>query len=113
MTRRGIEPRSSKLVGAASLLALLPLAAAGAAPVAAGGAFSVPSGPLVLTRTLRRPLSDGVEIVSTRSYEIGIVPDGDGFRVEGRLLSSEVTAPPSLAALAALERNRPDRKSVV
>ncbi len=107
MSRKRIEPQIA-IMGAASLLALLPLAAASADPASAGGGFSAPKGPLVLTRTLRRPLPGGAEIVSTRSYEISVVPDGDGFRVEGRLLDSEVTAPPSLAALAALERDRPD-----
>lgn len=109
MNRRRIGPPIARLMGAASLLALLPLAAVSGAPAAASdGAFSAPSGPLVLTRTLRRPLPDGAEIVSTRSYEVRIVPDGEGFRVEGHLLSSQVTAPPSLAALAAIERGRPD-----
>jgi hypothetical protein len=98
----------ARIMGAASLLALLPLAAASAAPSAASERFSAPRGPLVLTRTLRRPLAGGAEIVSTRSYEIRIVADGDGYVVEGKLVNSEVTAPPSLAALAALERTRPD-----
>lgn len=108
MSRRRIQPRIARLVGTASLLALLPLTAAAGAPASAGSEFSAPTGPLVLTRTLRRPLSDGAEIVSTRSYEVTIVPDEHGYRVEGRLLSTEVTAPASLAALAEIERKRAD-----
>jgi hypothetical protein len=94
---------------AAGLIALLPVAAASAVQSSpAAGVFVAPSGPLVLSRTLRRPLPDGAEIVSTRRYEVRIVADGDGYRVDGRLIDSEVTAPESLEALAALERNRPD-----
>src|SRR5436309_1976086 len=107
MSQRRIEAHIARRVRATSLQMPRPLVAASAATAAASGGFSAPSGTLVLTRTLRRPLPGGAEIVSTRSYEIRIVADGDGFRVDGSLLSSEVTAPPSLAALAALERNRP------
>jgi hypothetical protein len=91
------------------LIALLPVAAASAMqPAPAAGAFVAPPGPLVLTRTLRRPLPDGAEIVSTRRYEVRIVAEGGGYRVDGHLIDAEVTAPESLEALAALERNRPD-----
>jgi len=102
MGRRGIEP------WAASLLALLPLAAVGASAATAEGLYAAPSGPLILTRTLRRPLPDGAEIVSTRRYELRIVADDGGFRVDGKLIAAEVDAPPALAPLAAIERNRPD-----
>jgi hypothetical protein len=95
-------------VWAASLVALLGLAAPGPASAGSTGMFEAPTGPLELVRTLRRPLPDGVEIVSTRRYEVRIVPDGDGFRVVGRLLDARVEVPPSLGALAAMERNRPD-----
>jgi hypothetical protein len=108
MNRRPIGSKIARTLGTASLLALLPLAAARAAPVAAEGEFTAPTGPLVLTRTLRRQLPGGAEIVSTRSYEIRVVPEGEGYRVDGTLLNAEVSAPPALAALAELERQRPD-----
>lgn len=79
---------------------------------AATDVFVAPQGPLILTRTLRRGLADGKEIVSSRRYEVRIVADGagesGGFRVDGRLLDSTVEAPPSLAALAEIERKRGD-----
>jgi hypothetical protein len=94
---------------AAAIAAAMPVAAAQAAPGApAPGAFIAPSGPLQLTRVLRRPLPDGTEIVSTRRYAITITPDGTGYRVDGRLLEARVDAPAALSALAAIERGRPD-----
>jgi hypothetical protein len=63
---------------------------------------------LLLTRTLYRPLPDGKAIVTRRSYSVRIVPDGAGFRVEGELVQATVDAPPTLGALAEIERRRPD-----
>jgi len=62
----------------------------------------------VLTRTLHSPLADGNEITTRRSYEMTIVPDGAGYRVDGELIDCQVETPPALAMLAELERNRPD-----
>ncbi|MEY4721991.1 MAG: hypothetical protein RIQ46_1716, partial [Pseudomonadota bacterium] len=97
------------LAGAA---AMLPLAALNAMPAAeaaeAQASFTPPDAPLLLTRTLRSPLADGREIVSRRSYEVTIKAEDGGWRVDGRLLDSEVSAPPQLAFLAEMERKRPD-----
>lgn len=97
------------LAGAA---AIMPLVALNALPVAHAtetqAAFAPPTTPLVLTRTLHSPLADGREIVSRRSYEVVITAEGGGWRVDGRLIDSDVTAPPQLAFLAELERKRPD-----
>jgi hypothetical protein len=95
------------LCGAA---AVLPLAALSATPnwVTAQGVFTPPESRLVLTRVLHSPLADGNEVVSRRSYAVRIKPDGEGFRVEGELVRSEVEAPPPLQALAEIERKRPD-----
>jgi hypothetical protein len=79
-----------------------------AAPPALAETFTPPGGPLTLTRTVRRALPDGKEVVATRRYEVRITREGDGYRVEGRLLSAGVQAPPSLEALAAIERKRSD-----
>ncbi|MGN6357869.1 MAG: hypothetical protein ACTHLU_10365 [Novosphingobium sp.] len=78
------------------------------AALAETAAFSPPEGPVTLTRTVRRALPDGKEVVATRSYELRIVRDGDGYRVDGQLLSADVQAPPSLEGLAAIERKRSD-----
>ena len=95
----------------AGAVALLPLAllssqAAGAEPAKRG--FAPPRTSFILTRELRRPLPDGKEVVTRRSYEISILPEGTGYRVEGTLVSTEVEAPPALRALAEIERNRQD-----
>jgi hypothetical protein len=96
----------------AGAAALLPLLAFGLTPHAAAGAatasFAPPQSRLLLTRTLHSPLADGREIISRRSYEVIIVADGLGWRVDGRLVDCAVTAPGALAALAELERSRPD-----
>lgn len=94
-----------------ALAAALPLLAAGVASSAQAEppvVFAPPSAPMLLTRTLRRSLSDGREVISRRRYELHFLRDGDGFRVEGRLIDSSVEAPPVLHALAEIERTRPD-----
>lgn len=90
--------------------AVLPLAALSATPpaIATPGVFSPPETQLVLTRVLHSPLADGKEVIARRSYAVRIMPDGDGFRVDGELLGCEVEAPPPLQALAEIERKRPD-----
>jgi hypothetical protein len=96
---------------AASAVAVLPsfaLAADGPPAAGASGDFIPPPGPLVLTRTLQRELPDRKQVVATRRYTVRIVPDGEGFRVDGTLLDVTVEAPPQLAALAGIERKRSD-----
>jgi hypothetical protein len=70
--------------------------------------FSPPASSLVLTRTIVRPLPDGKTITTRRDYEVRITRAGDGFRVDGALIDVAVDAPPSLLALAEIERRRPD-----
>lgn len=94
------------LAGAAAILPATMLSAA-TVPVPAAQ-FAPPDTRLLLTRTLRSPLADGKEIVSRRTYDVVIVPDGDGFRVEGTLVEVSVEAPPQLAPIAEIERRRPD-----
>ena len=100
--------------------ALLLAGAAAAAPVLAGHAladvsrpapaakFAPPSGPLLLSRTVIRELSDGKRITVMRRYKVQFVPRRDGFRLDGELIDVRVEAPPLLARLAELERQRPD-----
>lgn len=64
--------------------------------------------PLVLSRKVVRELSDGKAIVATRRYRITFHPVADGWDVAGALIASEIDVPPSLAAIAAIERDRPD-----
>ena len=91
---------------------LLALALGGAT----GPGFAPPAGALRLTRELHRHLADGQQVVTRRSYRIRITRTGTasvagpdaGFVVDGVLVSAEVSAPPALAQLAAIERARPD-----
>ncbi|MCB2047196.1 MAG: hypothetical protein KDE32_03105 [Novosphingobium sp.] len=96
----------------ASAAAALPLAGLSLAPVeAVASAVSpfVPSSePMVLTRTLRRPLPGGITIATARSYRIHFVPEGTGFRIEGELIGVDIEAPRQFEALMAMERARPD-----
>lgn len=96
----------------AGLTALLPALAmatsALAAPPLPTQLFVPPTTAMLLTRTFHRPLIDGKEIVTRRSYKVHITPDGNRFRVDGELVDSMVDAPPSLHMLAEIERTRPD-----
>ncbi len=101
--------RSVLLAGAA---AILPFAALSAAPLAAATSAISPflpsAEPMVLTRVLRRPLPGGIEISTARSYEIRIVREDGGYRIEGELIGVAVDVPPQFEALAALEKGRDD-----
>ena len=100
--------------------ALLLAGVAAAAPVLAGHAladvsrpapttkFAPPSSPLLLSRTVIRELSDGKRITVMRRYKVRFVPRRDGFLLDGELVDVRVDAPPLLARLAELERQRPD-----
>ncbi len=70
--------------------------------------FSPPLTPLVLTRSVVRVLADGKEIVVTRRYAVQFIPEADGYRLEGHQISATVDAPPVLARMAEMERNRID-----
>lgn len=97
---------------AAAHAALLAGAAAMAAPAVATTpevGFAPPRDqPLVLSRTLVRELRDGTAIVATRRYRVTFAPLGNGWRVDGTLIGSEIDVPSSLAPIAAIERTRPD-----
>lgn len=101
--------RLERLVGVA-MLALATPAALGAAPATLASApqFRAPAGPHVLTREVTRTLGDGKQIVSRRRYAIRFEPIADGTRVDGDLIGVEVDAPAEMAALAEVERSRPD-----
>lgn len=64
--------------------------------------------PLILRRELTRNLFDGNRIVVTRSWRITITREAGGYRVTGEQVASRVDAPPALASLAAMERDRED-----
>lgn len=104
--------RAALLAGATVLLS--PVVAATQPPVStamprdAAAPFAPPEGPLLLTRTVRRPLPGGQEIRARRSYEVRFVREAGGFRLDGTLVDVSLEAPPLLESLAALERRRPD-----
>lgn len=70
--------------------------------------FAAPTMPMLLSRTLRRPLPDGKEFTVTRRYRIRFSPIADGFQIDGELVAVEVDAPEKLTAFADLERSRQD-----
>lgn len=97
------------LAGAAALAPVM--VTAQPVRLAVGGklaTFTPSDAPMVLTRTVRRALPGGKELIARRSYAVRIVRQSQGYRVEGELIASEVDAPPPLAELAQLERSRPD-----
>lgn len=92
------------LVGAGTLAV-----SAVAGPMVETQAFAPPSGrPLILARKLVRELPGGAAIVATRRYRVTFRPVSGGWEVDGVLIASEIDVPPALAAIAAIERARPD-----
>ena len=87
---------------------LFPIIGPGTTEAIAQSAFEPPSGSFRLTRELHKALSRGQKIVTRRSYDISIVRDGAGWRVDGRLADSQIEVPPELAMLAELEKGRKD-----
>ncbi|MBP6362813.1 MAG: hypothetical protein KA233_08135 [Novosphingobium sp.] len=82
---------------------------AAAQPPAVSGAFTPPTGPMTMTRTLVRNLADGKQIIVTRRYLIRFTPEGDGYRLDGEQIDAEVVAPSALSGLAEIERKRIDK----
>lgn len=74
--------------------------------------FTPPGRPLIVTRTVVRTLQDGNAIVARRSYRITFEPDGEDFAVSRTLISSEISAPLALQAIAELERRRTEPQSM-
>ena len=108
--RRGIlQARAVWLAGAAAILPTAVIASL-ASPVAATAParFLPPAGPMVLTRTLSRPIPGGFVVSTRRSYEVQFVSTDEGFRIDGRLIDVEIEVPPEFAALGALEKSRSD-----
>ncbi len=70
--------------------------------------FAAPKNTMILKRVVRRTLSDGKEIIVTRSYDLHFTAINGGYRIDGQLHDVNIEAPPLLAALASLERNRRD-----
>lgn len=104
-----VKVRTPALAGAALLLMPLFGVAMADSPVPASvETFAPPPGPLVMTRTVWRSLSDGKQIVVRRTYAVHFVRDGSGYRLEGQLVEAQVDAPAAIAPLAELERKRPD-----
>lgn len=94
---------------AAALAALAaPLAAQAESPSGQAAAADAVCERLILTRTVVRTLHDDKRVVARRRYAICIAAQGEGYVVTGALTESTVDAPAQLAALAALERDRPD-----
>jgi len=91
------------------MAALAPLAGASfetpaAAETPAG--FSPPSGPLVLSRTVIRELSDGKQIVVKRSFRVQFVASDGGYVLTGAPIGVSVEVPPVLERLGDFERQR-------
>lgn len=88
---------------AAVVPALIARTALAATP---GSLIAPPPGSMRFQRVAVRQLAGGATISVTRDFEIGFQRFTDGFIIEGRQLSAEVTAPANLAAFADLERAR-------
>ncbi len=94
------------LAGFAALAPLTGVQIGSAANAEAATPFSPPSGPLVLSRTVIRELSDGKQIVVERSFRVQFVASGNGFVLTGAPIGVKVDVPPVLAGMGELERQR-------
>ena len=103
------QRRLDRALGAALVTLAVPATMAAAPPaMAEAPRFRAPTGPLVLTREVRRALADGQELVVRRRYLVHFAPAADGWTVIGDLAGVEVEAPADLAEMAQVERARPD-----
>ena len=93
------------VLGSISVLPFAGLAGIGRAN-AANGDLSLPDGPMILHRTLRRGLRDGIDIVVQRVWTVSFFEQPGGVRITGNQLSATVDAPPEIAAIAEIERER-------
>jgi hypothetical protein len=62
----------------------------------------------LLSRAVVQVMPDGREIAVTRTYRLRLSPLENGWLIEGESVDVQVDAPPRLAALADLERQRDD-----
>lgn len=99
-TRREAIARAARFAVVGIGLAT-PLAALASAPQ-----FAPPPGAARLTRTLVRGLSGGAAIRVRRNWNVRFERSASGFLLSGEQVSVEVDAPPALAALADIERER-------
>jgi hypothetical protein len=79
---------------------------AGAAGSAHDHVFAPPAGPMTFVRRLERALPDGNRLVVGRSFAVRFVAGPAGWTVSGEQVGVTVEAPPRIAALAELERQR-------
>lgn len=103
---RGMDRRTLLRAAAAALLLPIAGAASERAMASSGARFVPPAGPMLYTRRLERGLKDGASIVVSRSFSVVFQRQGDGYRVEGRQVGVDVSAPDALAEFARIERER-------
>lgn len=72
----------------------------------APGAFAPGDAPFRLVRRVERELRAGARLVVERSWMVRFRPQAQGYRAEGRQVDVLVDAPPELAFLAGMERDR-------
>ncbi|MCB2076932.1 MAG: hypothetical protein KDE55_04435 [Novosphingobium sp.] len=108
MKRPGALTKVHRVAGAALALGFAAVSIPAAATQQGESGFVAPEAPMLLTRELRRPLPDGKEVVTRRTYEVRFVRVDAGYRIDGKLIDVSVEAPAVLAAIARMEKDRPD-----
>lgn len=88
-----------------ALGSILAVMAVAGTPLRALG-ITAPDQTMRLNRRLVRGLSDGEQIVVEREWLVDFASRGSGFAISGRQVSVRVDAPPKIAAIAAVERER-------
>jgi len=103
MSRRDRRNILKMLTAAAVVPAFAPPVAAASGSISL---ISPPPGAMRFQRSVIRGLVGGAQIAVTREFSISFLRFADGFIVDGRQVSVDVSAPENLSAFAALERAR-------
>jgi hypothetical protein len=99
--------RRAILRGAVAAALAPALASRAVVAVAANGQrIAPPAGPMTFTRRLERTLPGGNRLIVARRFAVGFAPAATGWTIAGQQVGVTVEAPPRIAALAALERQR-------
>jgi len=72
----------------------------------ANGSVAIPTSPMLLSRRIERSLKDGASLSVDRSWRVNFASRPQGISISGEQIEASVSAPETLAPLAAIEEGR-------
>ncbi len=93
-------------IGALAAGLAMPLLGAPLKLAARGQPIAFPARPVLLSRELERDLGQHESVLVVRTWDCSFAQIGAGAAIAAKQVASRVTAPPALAALAEIERDR-------